>query len=99
MTPLQTFGLVVSFLASVAALITAIVKIRSAPPADRKVKAETEKTEINGQSVVIANLATEVDRLSARVTQLEGDYELLRRKYDDVLAWATPRGYRAPAHW
>jgi len=33
------------------------------------------------------------------VTQLEGDYELLRRKYDDVLAWATPRGYRAPAHW
>ena len=113
MTPLETFGLVVSFVAAVAALITAIVKGKSAQTTDRKAQAETEKTGINGQAVIIASLATEVKRLTirvevveaekqamgTRVTQLETDYTLLRRQYTHVFNWARPKGYEPPPHW
>ena len=86
-------------LPGVAALVAAAVAIRAAKGQRNETAADIKKTDINGQSIVIANLATEVGRLSARVTQLETDYNLLRRQYDHVLGWAMPRGYEPPPHW
>ena len=86
-------------LPGVAALVAAVVAIRAAKGQRNETTADIKKTDINGQSIVIANLATEVGRLSARVTQLETDYNLLRRQYDHVLGWAMPRGYEPPPHW
>ena len=86
-------------LPGVAALVAAAVAIRAAKGQRNETAADIKKTDINGQSIVIANLATEVGRLSARVAQLETDYNLLRRQYDHVLGWAMPRGYEPPPHW
>ena len=86
-------------LPGVAALVAAVVAIRAAKGQRNETAADIKKTDINGQSIVIANLATEVGRLSARVAQLETDYNLLRRQYDHVLGWAMPRGYEPPPHW
>jgi len=54
---------------------------------------------ISAQSTIIDDLGGEVDRLKTRVDELECEYELLQRKYDHVLTWAIPRGYRPPATW
>ena len=103
MTLLDIAAQVGPWLLAIAALITAAataIHNRRADKADEKrADAETEKTYINGQSVVITNLCTEVDRLSKRVDQLEEEYALLQRKYDHVLDWAIPRGYKPPASW
>ncbi|HUW09108.1 MAG TPA: hypothetical protein VM537_05225 [Anaerolineae bacterium] len=85
--------------AAVAAVVAAVVAWRAARGDRDETASDIRKTEINGQAVVIANLLTEVGRLSARVTQLETDYNLLRRQYDHVLGWAMPRGYEPPPHW
>jgi len=86
-------------LPGVAALVAAVLAMRAAKGQRNETAADIKKTDINGQSIVIANLATEVGRLSARVTQLETDYNLLRCQYDHVLGWAMPRGYEPPPHW
>ena len=86
-------------LPGVAALVAAVLAMRAAKGQRNETAADIKKTDINGQSIVITNLATEVGRLSARVTQLETDYNLLRRQYDHVLGWAMPRGYEPPPHW
>jgi len=90
---------VVGNLAGIAALLTAIGLAVTRKSERGKTRAEARKTEINGQSVVINNLCAEVERLSNRVGQLEEDYALLQRKYEDVLGWAVPKGYKPPPHW
>lgn len=99
MTSLELLGLGATFVTALAALITALIKGRSARYSDRVASAEANKIIADGQSVVIANLCTEVERLSRRVDQLEQEYALLQRKYDHVLGWAMPRGYKPPASW
>jgi len=54
---------------------------------------------VTAQSTIIGDLQSELDRLTTRVDELECEYELLQRKYDHVLGWAIPRGYRPPASW
>lgn len=91
--------IILASLPGLAALVAAILAIRAAKGKRNETAADIKKTDINGQSIVITNLAAEVGRLSARVAQLEVDYTLLGRKYDHVLAWAMPRGYEPPPHW
>jgi len=65
----------------------------------KKADAGAKKLDINGQSIVIENLRDEVARLGTRLTHLEKDYALLQRKYEHVLEWATPLGYKPPPRW
>lgn len=106
MTPLEIAGLIVTFMTAMGALISALSNRRSDRVSDTKAQAEAEKTRIDGQSVIIEDLCTEVKRLidanadlAERVGKLEKDYALLQRKYNHVLTWATPKGYQPPASW
>jgi hypothetical protein len=85
-------------------IVGGIVGIAGAIVAVRNARTSAKKSEVDAQSVIIADLTAAYDRLvhenqklRRALNTLQAEYATLKLQYKHVSAWATHRGYKLPA--